>query len=275
MKKTVTTFLLILFALSSNLTKAQSTHVTFYTTMGDFMVGLYDVNRPITTTNFLGLVNAHFYDGVIFHRVISGFMIQGGDPTGTGFGGTGNPIQDELSAPNYNLQKVIAMANSGPNTGESQFFINLVNNTFLNPNYPVFGIVLNNFSVVQAIGIVPTDSTDRPLTDVVMDSVRVTSVSAAGISETNKQALEIDVFPNPITNKSIISINSNTTNKVKIAIYNHLGEMINCSTKKLFTGINTFSFEEIKANAFAQGMYYLVVNDGTTIWKQKLIIGTK
>ncbi len=223
----------------------------------------------------MGLVNTHFYDGVIFHRVIAGFMIQGGDPLGTGFGGTGIPIQDELTAPNLNLQKVLAMANSGPNTGESQFFINLVNNNFLNPNYPVFGIVINNFSVVQAIGVVPTNSSDRPLTDVVMDSVRVTSVSAAGIAETNKPLFETDIFPNPVTDKSSISINSGTTNKVNLSIYNQLGELMYSDTKKLFTGINTILFNEIKANTFPNGMYYLIVSDGKTTSQHKFTIGGK
>ena len=136
---------------------------------------------PITTGNFVKLAKEGFYDGVIFHRVIDGFMIQGGDPTGTGMGGPGYNIQDEFGTGHSNIRGTIAMANTGrPNTGGSQFFINTVNNTYLdkeNPQtpyaHPVFGTVLEGMDVVDKIGRVETDRNDKPLQDVVIQSIEV------------------------------------------------------------------------------------------------------
>src|SRR5688572_23031240 len=101
------------------------TTVQLQTTMGDVTIELFDSTMPITAGNFKKLVSQGFYDGTIFHRVIEGFMVQGGDPKGTGFGGPGYTIQDELPAGNRNARGTISMANAGPNTGGSQFFINV------------------------------------------------------------------------------------------------------------------------------------------------------
>jgi len=144
---------------------AAQDQVLLETTMGNITIAL-DPDMPITAGNFEKLVKSGFYDGVIFHRVIPGFMIQGGDPTGTGMGGPGYTIPDEFTGHNYNLRGTVAMANSGPNTGGSQFFINLVNNTYLDPNYPVFGTVTAGMDVVDAIAQVPTGENNRPLTNV-------------------------------------------------------------------------------------------------------------
>jgi peptidylprolyl isomerase len=135
------------------------------TTMGNITIELHK-DMPLTTGNFEKLVNKGFYDGVVFHRVIDGFMIQGGDPTGTGSGRPGYKIKDEFSSnkqSNMNNKGTIAMANAGPNTGGSQFFINLVNNNFLDNKHPVFGKVIEGLKVVEAIGKVETDSNDRPV----------------------------------------------------------------------------------------------------------------
>ncbi|MDD1653479.1 MAG: peptidylprolyl isomerase, partial [Methanomicrobiales archaeon] len=105
-------------------------------------------------------------DGSIFHRVIPDFMIQGGDPTGTGRGGPGYTIRDEFKPNNRNDRGTIAMANAGPNTGGSQFFINLVNNTHLNTGHPVFGKVVEGMDVVDRIGKTKTDRSDRPVQEV-------------------------------------------------------------------------------------------------------------
>ena len=139
--------------------------VVLKTNMGDIRIELYD-DMPITAGNFEKLVKQGFYDGVIFHRVISGFMIQGGDPTGTGMGGPGYTIDDEFTLSNKNDRGTISMANSGPNTGGSQFFINLVDNNYLDPKHPVFGRVVEGMEVIDEIGKVKTDSNDRPLEDV-------------------------------------------------------------------------------------------------------------
>jgi peptidylprolyl isomerase len=123
--------------------------------MGDIVIAL-DPTMPITTGNFETLVNKGYYNNVIFHRVMPGFMIQGGDPTGTGRGGPGYLIADEFGTNNQNNRGTIAMANAGPNTGGSQFFINLVNNNYLDTIHPVFGKVVEGMDVVDTIAKVPT-----------------------------------------------------------------------------------------------------------------------
>jgi len=142
------------------------TAVLLRTTMGDVKVELFDDTTPITAGNFRKLVEKRFYDGTIFHRVIPNFMIQGGDPEGTGLGGPGYSIKDELPANNRNARGTISMANAGPNTGGSQFFINVVDNHRLDPKHPVFGRVVGGMEVVDAISRTPTDAKDRPRTTV-------------------------------------------------------------------------------------------------------------
>ncbi len=140
--------------------------VLLQTTMGDVKIELLDDTMPITTGNFRKLVERGFYNGTLFHRVIAGFMIQGGDPEGTGLGGPGYTIKDELPVNNRNARGTISMANAGPNTGGSQFFINLVDNHRLDPKHPAFGRVVSGMDVVDAISRTPTDNQDRPRTKV-------------------------------------------------------------------------------------------------------------
>ena len=139
--------------------------VLLKTSMGDIILQLYE-DMPITAGNFQKLVEKGFYDGTIFHRIITDFMIQGGDPTGTGCGGPGYAIKDEFTRKNKNDRGTISMANAGPNTGGSQFFINQVDNNNLDSKHPAFGKVIEGMDVVDAIGKVKTDSSDRPLTEV-------------------------------------------------------------------------------------------------------------
>lgn len=146
--------------------------VLLKTNHGDIKIKLYG-NMPITAGNFEKLVKEGFYDGVIFHRIIPGFMIQGGDPTGTGMGGPGYTIKDEFTSHNNNNRGTISMANAGPNTGGSQFFINLVNNTFLDGKHPVFGEVIEGMEVVDKIAQVETDENDRPIEEVVIISAEL------------------------------------------------------------------------------------------------------
>ncbi|MFH0958173.1 MAG: peptidylprolyl isomerase [Pseudomonadota bacterium] len=142
-----------------------SKKVLLQTTMGNITIELFN-DTPITAGNFEKLVKQGFYDGVIFHRVIDGFMIQGGDPNGNGAGGPGYTIKDEFRLNNKNLRGTIAMANAGPNTGGSQFFINLVDNDFLDQKHPTFGKVIQGMSIVDLIAAVTTGANDRPISDV-------------------------------------------------------------------------------------------------------------
>lgn len=142
--------------------------VSLETNMGEIRLELYDDTMPVTAGNFKKLVSEGFYDGIIFHRVIKDFMIQGGDPLGNGMGGPGYVIKDEFTKNNRNDRGTISMANAGPNTGGSQFFINVNNNNFLDAKHPVFGKVVKGMEVVDAISNVKTDSQDKPLDDVII-----------------------------------------------------------------------------------------------------------
>jgi len=144
--------------------ESEPNKVLLKTSMGDITIELFD-DMPITTSNFKNLVKQGIYNGTIFHRVIKDFMIQGGDPTGTGYGDPSIPtIPDEFTDHNRNDRGTVAMANAGPDTGSSQFFINLVNNQDLDSKHPVFGKVIAGMSVVDAIGQVATDpQNDKPL----------------------------------------------------------------------------------------------------------------
>lgn len=149
------------------------TKAVLETSMGDIVIDLFEKEMPITAGNFRKLVEKGFYDGVIFHRVIPDFMIQGGDPTGTGMGGPGYVIKDEFSKNNSNKRGTISMANAGPNTGGSQFFINIVDNNYLDSKHPVFGRVVTGIEVVDAISKVDRNRNDRPLVNVVIKKARI------------------------------------------------------------------------------------------------------
>jgi peptidylprolyl isomerase len=152
---------------------------TLHTSMGDITIDFRQTGTPNTVANFIKLAKEGFYDGTKFHRVIKGFMDQGGDPftkddskkAEWGRGGPGYMFNDEIGAGNSNDAGTIAMANSGPNTAGSQFFINAVPNHNLDSGYTVFGKVTAGMDVVTAINNTPTDSSDRPLTPVVLKSV--------------------------------------------------------------------------------------------------------
>ena len=161
----IAAFLVLILIIIPAVKKTKNTMIRLETTMGNITLKMYS-DMPVTAGNFEKLVREGFYNGVIFHRVMNGFMIQGGDPTGTGYGGPGYSIKDEFTGHNRNSRGTIAMANSGPNTGGSQFFINLVNNTHLNTKHPVFGEIVEGMDVVDAIAKVPVNSASKPLTEV-------------------------------------------------------------------------------------------------------------
>ena len=149
-------------------------HVHFHTNLGDFTAELFEDKAPKTAANFIDLVKKGFYDGVIFHRVIDDFMIQGGDPTGTGMGGPGYAIDDEFGPGlAHDSEGILSMANAGPNTGGSQFFITLVPTPWLDGHHAIFGKITEGMDVVHKIGSTPPDFADRPLKDVVMEKVEI------------------------------------------------------------------------------------------------------
>lgn len=176
-KKTTLTFiilgLIILAGIIYQMNTDKNTKVLLETNYGNMTLQLR-ADMPITAGNFKSLVEKGTFNGVIFHRVINGFMIQGGDPTGTGYGDKSIPnIKDEFKGVQKNNRGTIAMANAGPNTGSSQFFINLVNNNFLDNKHPVFGDVIQGMDVVDKISGVATDQNDRPLKEVKIISAKI------------------------------------------------------------------------------------------------------
>lgn len=154
---------------------AKTYTATITTNHGAITVKLLAEESPRTANNFVALARDGFYDGVIFHRVITGFMLQGGDPQGTGTGGPGYKFDDELEAARTHGYKLgtLAMANSGPNTNGSQFFIMHADYP-LPPNYNVFGKTIDGLDIVDEIGKLETDPRDRPTQDVVIESVTIT-----------------------------------------------------------------------------------------------------
>ena len=146
----------------------------FETNHGTFEIELFEDKAPITVKNFIDLAEKGFYDGLIFHRVIDGFMIQGGDPNGMGTGGPGYTIPDECHKDlKHDSEGVLSMANAGPNTGGSQFFITLAATPWLDGHHSVFGKVVKGMDVVREIGKVDTDFQDKPLAKVVMEKVTI------------------------------------------------------------------------------------------------------
>ncbi|MDR1376207.1 MAG: peptidylprolyl isomerase [Synergistaceae bacterium] len=163
-----------LYAASSGAHAASQPTATFDTSMGTFKVELFSDLAPKTAQNFIDLAEKGFYDGVIFHRVIDKFMIQGGDPTGTGRGGPGYAIPDEFGPGlKHDRPGILSMANAGPDTGGSQFFVTLVPTPWLDGKYAIFGAVVEGMDVVEAIGKTEVGASDKPVTDVVIKSVTI------------------------------------------------------------------------------------------------------
>jgi cyclophilin family peptidyl-prolyl cis-trans isomerase len=148
---------------------------TMNTSMGEMVIALDPIKAPKTVNSFVFLALNHYFDGIVFHRIINGFMCQGGDPTGTGTGGPGYKFEDELPKPGQYEIGSVAMANAGPNTNGSQFFlISGPSGVRLPPAYSLFGKIVKGLDVLDAMQRVDTDHRDRPRTDVVINSVTIT-----------------------------------------------------------------------------------------------------
>ncbi len=166
--------------LQKDLPKDDDDIAVIHSTNGDIYIRFFPEEAPKTVENFVGLAKKGYYDGIIFHRIIDGFMLQGGDPTGTGMGGEslwGGKFKDEFSQKVSNAPYSLSMANAGPGTNGSQFFINQANNDFLDGRHSVFGEVLLGTNTVEDIMKVKTGAQDRPVNDVVMNSVEIVKYS--------------------------------------------------------------------------------------------------
>lgn len=275
MKKALLYFLFIIGSVG---TINSQTVVTFYTTLGDFEVELYDAQMPITVGNFLSLVDQEFYDDIIFHRVISNFIVQGGDPTGTGSGGPGYTIEDEFVPGLSNVERTLSMANTGqPNSGGSQFFINLKDNIFLDFDkppftsaHPVFGEVITGWDVVELIENVPVNGNDRPLTPVVMNRVRVTQ--PLGINDFDANDSSFTIYPNPITKQSIIEINSKTTDMTLFSIMNVNGAILATRKIQVNEGVNKINLSDFQIDKLPVGMYFMSINNNNLVTQRRFLI---
>ena len=157
-----------------------NTTAAFHTNHGDFTVELFDDRAPQTAGNFCDLARKGFYDRLIFHRVISGFMIQGGCPEGTGRGGPGYKIKDEFGPQlKHDSPGMLSMANAGPNTGGSQFFITLAATPWLDGKHAIFGKVVAGMETIEKIGKVKTGAGDRPVQPVIIENVKLSESAEA------------------------------------------------------------------------------------------------
>lgn len=159
--------------------------VTLHTSLGDVKIEVFCEQVPKTANNFLALCASNYYDETIFHRNIKGFMIQGGDPTGTGKGGKSvyesGKFEDEIvSSLKHSKRGIVSMANSGPNTNGSQFFITYKAHSHLNGKYTVFGHVIDGLDTLDRMERVPTGQGDRPLEDIQLNSVTIHANPLAG-----------------------------------------------------------------------------------------------
>lgn len=189
--------------------------VVMHTTMGDITFELYKKDVPKTVDNFVKLSKQGFYDGLLFHRVIKSFMIQGGDPKGDGTGGPGYEFADEISDHKI-VAGTVAMANSGPNTNGSQFFIVTENEqTHLDGKYNVFGKVISGLDIAVKISEVSTDSNDKPLQDVKINSIEIQSRKLAVTEEAASDGTSVN------TNRSNASA---TTDGTTLPLSNTTGE---------------------------------------------------
>jgi len=267
-----TFFLIALVVLFSTRLTAQ-TKVNFYTIKGNFVVTLEDTLAPITAGNFKKLVKEKYYDGVIFHRIIQNFVIQGGD------GAAGKlAIQDEFHPNLSNLQWTLSMANTGPNTGTTQFFINLKDNTFLDydkapltSQHPVFGKVTDNVNLIYQMGSVATDVNDKPLVDIVMDSVRIDPAFLVGVDKPVPNEIESLVcFPNPISNNSVIT-GTGFEGEITCRIFDVQGKVF-ISKQMVLQNSFTIPIENFTGRNLKTGVYFLEISNTNKTSRLKLMV---
>ena len=186
---------------------AASYVATIHTNMGDVVIELFPAAAPITVNNFVFLAKEGFYDGVIFHRVIENFMIQGGDPTGTGSGGPGYNFKDEFdSSLFFDRPGILAMANAGPNTNGSQFFITVVPTPHLNGAHTIFGQVLEGQEIADTISQVPTGAGNRPTQAITIHSIEITETNARAPTPTPPASPQVILRSEELNEEAILHL---------------------------------------------------------------------
>ncbi|MCB9235970.1 MAG: peptidylprolyl isomerase [Bacteroidia bacterium] len=219
--------LLFLLTIRAGLQAQTLTVARFYTNFGPFDVQLEDVRAPITTQNFISLVDTQFYDNTIWHRIIKHFVIQGGDPTGTGNGGPGYTIPDEFHPQLRHYKRgIISMANSGPNTGGSQFFICMKPLLYLDSLHSVFGQVINGMNILDSLENVPTNANDYPLTTARNDSIRILTPVGVDPDLRTAKAILGGNYPNPFHGTTDIYFGLREASRVELSIYDRMGRLI-------------------------------------------------
>ena len=258
----LTCCLLIMASLGS--LRAQS-QATYYTSKGDFTVELREDLVPITANNFIDLVNVGFYDFNLWHRIVPGFVIQGGDPTGTGFGGPGYSIPDEFHPNlNHNVKGILSMANAGPNTGGSQFFITLAPQPQLNNSYSVFGEVISGMATVDSIAATPLNQNGDPVFPPVTDSIRIT-FTPVSIDPAAEPASAIlgGCFPNPFSEQAMITFGLRTPASPTLVILDSQGRrMRTLELGPMTAGDHRVDFDgrDDAGNLLSQGLYFYQLN---------------
>lgn len=245
------------------------TQVDFYTNAGNFRVELREDLMPITAGNFLSLVDREYYDGVIFHRVVAGFVVQGGDPTGTGSGGPGYTIQDEYHPTmNHDSTGVIAMAKtSQPNSAGSQFYFSLDALPNLDQRYSVFGSCIQGLDVIELIGLVAVDDNDRPTTQIQMDSVRRV-LPLTGL-EAPAPLIQLEISANPFQDQFQAQYQTRQLDDIRVSVWDMQGkEIAVLSHGPHMPGVHAIEWD---ARSFPAGIYTLRIRGKQGSVMQKLV----
>ena len=251
------------------------TVVQWYTSMGNFKAQLREDLVPITANNFIDLTNAKFYDNLIFHRVIQDFVIQDGDPNGDGTGGPGYAIPDEFHYDlDHNSPGALSMANAGPNTGGSQYFITVASLPYLNDHYSVFGKIIEGMDIVYNISYVPTTD-DKPIIPVVIDSIRVIDpYPSEGVYVRNSiddkillydEGLDVDIsniFADVDSNTVTATIESNSNPSVSTVTLN--GSILSITAGNISQGESTVIIKGTAGEFFDTEEFTLSVYDPAT-----------
>lgn len=250
------------------------TLVDFYTSFGDFRVQLREDLMPITANNFIKLTSKGYYDATIFHRVVEDFVIQGGDPSATGSGGPGYTIMDEYHVDmTHDSAGVIAMAKTAaPNSAGSQFYFTLSPQPGLDGRYSVFGSCIQGLQVILDIGKVPVNGDDRPLSAVVVDSIRIVNTTAIGPDLYRQMPLE--VFPNPFSERSFIRYEVKQTGHLNLSIYDNQGRLIKILVEeRAVPGMYDVEWDgrSAKGDAVAPGGYVLVIKGADGFGARRLV----